>query len=116
MKTWLRLALITMTVGGGFTGIVLTLGLLFHSEDPGLLHLVLIIVFLALYIFVVASGLLFVCDPQRTRPLLAALAVQVPWISTPLIVYKFAAGLHTVVAVGPAQEPGNIGIHLRGEY
>ena len=110
MKTWLRLVLITMTTGGGFTGVVLTFQSLFHSE-----HWFVFLVFLFFYVFVTISGLWFVYDPRKTRPLIVALAIQIPWISTPLVVYKFAAGLHAVISVGAPREAGNIGVHLGGE-
>jgi hypothetical protein len=110
MKIWLRLALITTTGGGGFTGIALTLSL-FRSQGTGFPSLILLIGFLVLYVFVLTSGLLFVRDPQRTGPLLAALAVQIPYISTPLIVYKFAAGVYAVVKL-EAQQGTKIGVDL----
>jgi len=100
MKTWLRLTLITMTVGGGFAGVILTIQSLLDSGSRGPVHLVLLAGFLALYAFVTACGLLFVHDPSRLRPLLVALAIQIPWVSTPLVVYKFAAGSHVVLTVG----------------
>ena len=94
MKTWLRLTLITMTVGGGFAGVLITCHSLVHSEGQGLPYLVIMAAFLTLYTLVTASGLLFVHDPRRVQPLFAALAIQIPWISSPLIVYKVAAGFH----------------------
>jgi hypothetical protein len=100
MKTWLRLTLITVTVGGGFTGLAATVQSLCNSQSQPPLNLLLIAVFLALYAYVTVSGLMFVHDPQGTRPLIAALAIQIPWISSPLIVYKFAAGFHAALAVG----------------
>lgn len=92
MQPWLRLTLITMTVGGGFAGFVGTLQSLFNSPGVSTFKLVLILIFMGLYVFVTVCGLLYVNDPGRTGPLVAALALQIPWISSPLIVYKFAAG------------------------
>ena len=100
MKTWLRLTLITMTVGGGFAGVLLTLSSLFNSQSRGVTYLIFVVGFLAMFLFVMASGLLFVHDPRRVRPLLAALTMQTPWISTPLLVYKFAAEFHLAVSIG----------------
>ena len=60
MKPWLRLTLITMTVGGGFAGFVSTLQSLFNSLRASTLNLLLTVVFMGLYAFVTASGLLFV--------------------------------------------------------
>ena len=115
MKTWLRLTLITITVGGGFTGVLVTYASLFHSTDHRIVYYVLMTGFLALYGFVIASGLLFVHDPRRIRPLIAALAIQIPWISTPLFVYKFTAGFYAVLTIGGPREVGNVGLYFGGE-
>ena len=92
MKAWLRLTLITMMVGGGFTGLVVTLQALIRSQDQPPAYFVLMGAFLALYAFVTVSGLLFVENPKKTGPLLLAIALQIPWISSPFITYRFAAG------------------------
>lgn len=119
MKTWLRLTLVTMTVGGGFTGVVLTLQALqssIASQDQTRLNLLLMVVFLVLNACVTVSGLLFVHDSHRTHPLIAALAIQVPWISSSLIAYRFAAGLELVLSVnGPAKSEDSA-IHIGGAY
>ncbi|MBI3476497.1 MAG: hypothetical protein HY010_12260 [Acidobacteria bacterium] len=108
MKTWLRLTLILITVGGGFTGAVLTLQSLPNSAN----HKFAFVVFAGLYVFVTVSGLAFVNDPQRTRPLLAAIAIQIPWITSPVIVYKFAAGVNTVLSMSGPAHAGNFGVHF----
>jgi hypothetical protein len=112
MKPWIRLTLITMTVGGGFAGFAGTLQSLFHSSGASTLNLVLMVVFMGLYVFVAASGLLFVHDPTRTGPLLAALAIQIPSISSSIIVYKFAAGLEAFIIIGSTERERTIGAYL----
>jgi hypothetical protein len=102
MKPWLRLTLITISVGGGFTGFALTFqalqsGLSSHTEP--LLNLLIMGIFLLLNAGVAASGLLFVHDPECTRPLAASLAIQVPWISSPFLTYRFASGLELILSV-----------------
>jgi|SRR5208283_4940343 len=106
MKTWLRLTLITITVGGGFTGVAITLQFLLNSEGQRGLNLSVAVVFLALYTYVTVCGLIFAQDAQQTRPLIAVLAIQIPWISSPLATYNFAAGFYAVVSVG---SPGRAG-------
>jgi hypothetical protein len=115
MKLWLRLTLITMTVGGGFAGFVLTFqtlqsGLTSHSQPP--LNLLIMGIFLLLNAGVTVSGLLFVCDPHRTNPLIAALALQVPWISSSLIAYKFATGFELVLSVSGPAKGEDLAFHL----
>ena len=97
MKLWIRLTLITMTVGGGFAGFAITLQSLFTT--PASSTLVIMLVFIALYAFVTASGLLFVSDPARTGPLLTALAIQIPQFSSSVVAYRFAAGLEAAFGV-----------------
>ena len=99
MKTWLRLTLITMTVGGGFTGVAVALQMLLSHQIGQTASLLVFIGFLALFAFVVVSGLIYVQNPDRARPLAVALALQIPWVSSPYLTYKFAAGFQVSVAV-----------------
>ena len=112
MKTWLRLLLILMTVGGGFTGFAFTLQGLFSASS--VLNFLLTLAFVGLYSFVTISGLLFVQDPSRIRPILAALAIQVPSISLPFFAYHFAAGFDTFVGLRSAQAGDQTSFHLSG--
>jgi hypothetical protein len=114
MKPWIRLTLIVMTVGGGFSGFARTLEALFDSSGASTLNLLFKVVFLGLYAFVAASGLLFVQDPTRTGTLRAALAIQIPFISSPFIVYKFAAGLAAFLSFG-SPEGENTGLYIGWE-
>jgi len=106
MKTWLRLTLVTMSVGGGFTGFLLPLHSLLHSEVHSAANTSLLLLFLVMFAFVTASGLLFVYDSKRTMPLLIALAIQIPWISNEVLVYKFSTGAHFVLNMGSPEEVG----------
>jgi hypothetical protein len=113
MKTWLRLTLITMTVGGGFLGVVVITPRLFTWGNDGFqLSFAIFLVFLGLYVFVVASGLVFVADPRKTQLLVWALAMQIPWVSSPLLIYRMAAGAYVTVTAGQTEDSGRIGFHL----
>ncbi|HTX74851.1 MAG TPA: hypothetical protein VMD29_01510 [Terracidiphilus sp.] len=109
MKTWLRLLLVTLTVGGGFTGAAAMLEAMRNAR--GFPQLLVLIVFLGLYGFVVVSGLILVWNPARTRPVLAALALQVPWLSSTVLTYNFASGMCLEIALGPPQETGRFGLY-----
>ena len=52
MKPWLRLTLITVTVGGGFTGIAITLQSLLAAQNQPPVNYVLMLGFMALFAFV----------------------------------------------------------------
>jgi hypothetical protein len=92
MKSWLRLTLVTTTVGGGFVGIAVTLGELVNSKDASPLMFVVMMAFVGLYAFVTFAGLLYVQNERRTLPLRAAFLLQILWISSPIIAWRFTAG------------------------
>jgi hypothetical protein len=98
MKSWLRLTLITVTVGGGFTGVALTLQLFLRPSQP-LAYYLLMLAFLALFAFITVSGLVFVQNPQRADLLIVSLGLQIPWVSSPIIAYKLAAGFQVCIAL-----------------
>jgi hypothetical protein len=108
MRTWLRLLLVVLKVGGGFTGLSSTVGAFGTFEKYGLFAELVGLVFMALYLFVVTAGLLFVHDSRRTRPLLVAFALQIPWVSLPVFEYHFAAGLYAAVTLGPPKLAGQL--------
>jgi hypothetical protein len=112
MKPWLRLTIVTMTVGGGFAGLAASLQALFNSPGVSTFNLLVTVAFIGLYLFVLVSGLFFVYDPLWTGPLVAALAIQIPWISSPYIVYKFAAGFQAFITVGSAESANTVGLHF----
>src|SRR3954465_13738814 len=93
MKTWLRLTLITLTVGGGFMGATVTLQAVFRFEFKNSQAMATALVFAVLYLFTLAAGLLLAHDPNRTKPLVIALALQLPTFTSPFIAYHFAPGL-----------------------
>src|ERR1051326_185394 len=97
MKPWLRLTLIAVTVGGGFTGVAVTFQALLSPQRQPLAY-VLISAFLAVFAFVMASGLVLVHSPERTDLMIVSLALQIPWVSSPIIAYKLAAGLQLCIA------------------
>ena len=108
MSTWLRLTLITMTIGGGFAGLCSVVQTFSKSENRSPATVGLFAVMLIFYLFVVTSGLLFVLYPQNTRPLLAALIIQVPWFSSSWFVYKFTSGFDVLFGVLYPQGGGSL--------
>lgn len=99
MSSWLRLTLITMTVGGGFTGLVVSLQIFIQSLGQQWPSILIAAIMLLLYIYVFVAGLLFVQSPQRTGPLFWALLIQIPWISSSILVFNFAAGLGFLLGI-----------------
>lgn len=110
MKTWLRLLLVIVSVGGGLTGILLAIAQTVDVHSAA--QVLLLILFLGLYGFVTVSGLLFAHDVRRTTPLAIALALQIPWVSCPWFVYEFASGVWAAITVGEPAEKGLTGLHF----
>ena len=100
MRTAVRLTMLVMTVGGGFTGFVMTAQLLsanFSSLRAA--DRAIAISFATQYSLVVCAGLLYAHDPRRLVPLAVAFALQVPFVSSPLLSYRFTAGAHATVGI-----------------
>jgi hypothetical protein len=112
MRPWLRLLLVTVSVAGGFTGMGVVIANFANAHSA--VQMTLWVVFLGLYGFVTTSGLIFLYDPKRTPPLVAALALQIPWISSPVLVYQFAAGVLAAITLGTPEETDRIGVHFGG--
>ncbi|HTW94815.1 MAG TPA: hypothetical protein VMD30_08485 [Tepidisphaeraceae bacterium] len=101
MKVAFRWLLLVFTIGGGFTGVVLTTELMFQPQNA--MNLALLGCMTALYAFTVVAGLLFADHPRRIWPLIVAWIMQVPWISSPVIAYGFGEGLRLTVAVADSK-------------
>ncbi|MGD0735066.1 MAG: hypothetical protein ABR976_07955 [Terracidiphilus sp.] len=80
---------------------------------------ILILIMIACSIFITLCGLAFVHDPRRIRLVEVALALQIPYVSSPLLVYKLicGAGLYTVLCLEPVDDLailfGHIGIRFQ---
>ena len=102
MKRWFRWILILLTVGGGFTGLVTTVQAMSQPEVTGLIYFLIYGAFVILYLFTVLSGLLFADNPRCTIPAVVALALQIPWVSSPILAYSFSAGFRLSVVLSGA--------------
>jgi hypothetical protein len=98
VRAWVRFVLTAVTVLGGMHGIALPLRALFSPSSQGFVAAVLFGAMLIAYTYVTVAGVIFWRQPNRRRPLIWALAIQIPWISLPGFVYKFSAGLYVSVA------------------
>jgi len=106
MKTWLRLTLVICLVGGGFTLLTLSTYGLFQLGLNHRTELLLNWWFAAaISIFTVVSGLVVVYDCSRTRLAQLALALQIPYFSSPWFGWRMAcgAGLTAVVSNKPIE-------------
>src|SRR3974390_169512 len=101
MKTWIRWILLVLTIGGGFMGLALTMEALFKQVTGGFFSYLMGGVALALYIFIIVSGLLFAESPKHLTPLRVAFLLQIPWISSPVLVYGLSSGLRITAGLRP---------------
>ena len=98
---WFRLLLIVMTVGGGFMGACMILQALLAGQKTSL-SLLFYAVVLLLHLFVIAAGLMYVQSPRRLVPLIVAMVVQIPAVSSPFIEFRFGMGLIGFVGLAEA--------------
>lgn len=97
VPTWFRVTLLIATILGGSHGATNAASLLLQVR--GVSTFLLVSFIFTAYVLVVVAGLVFWKYPHQIRPLFWALAAQVPWISLPGFVYKFAAGLNVCVSL-----------------
>lgn len=112
MKTWLRLPLVLIAVGGGWTGVLATIQLFGDLSSRGLRYTLIVLIFFALYSFLTAAGLWFVYDANKTRPMLLAFALQIPWVDLPGFKYQVFSLLYAAMTFGPPQGRGRIGTYI----
>ena len=99
MSTWLRLTLVTLSVGGGFAGLAAIVDAMCGPAAQGVATAAIFVGFLSVFLFVLIAGLLLVQNPRRVTPMIVALALQVPIISSPVIAYRLISGLNVSAAV-----------------
>lgn len=94
MKPLMRQLHLVLTIGGGFTGIVLTVAAVFNTKESNPLFYAMMLAFIGLYSFGVYAGLQF-ADDRESKDLDLLIAyywLQVPWLSSPVLSYRFASG------------------------
>jgi FtsH-binding integral membrane protein len=94
MKPWLRRLHIILTIGGSFTGAVLTLQGFFTTKEANPLLYAMYVCFIGLYVYGIIAGLRFAEKEEDKKSLIVFYWLQVPWISSPIIGYRFTSGFH----------------------
>lgn len=97
MNVWFRRLLLVLTIGGGFVGIVLTVQ--FFSSANKVIAYIILVAFIGLYGYGVFAGLKLVEGPVPLKHLRLYFGLQIPFISSPLIAYRFCSGLQATVAI-----------------
>jgi hypothetical protein len=99
MQAWFRWMILILTVGGGFTGLAVTVQGIFQMKSGQLANLLIYIPFLVLFGFTIVSGLLFADNPKDTIPLKITLIAQIPAFSSPVFAYGFSAGFRASAGI-----------------
>lgn len=93
-----RWLILVLAIGGGFTGLVVTVQGVAEAQ-LSLLQLFFSFWFVGLYAFVIASGLIFADSPRCVVPLMISLILQVPFVTSPILAYRFDVGFNVTIGV-----------------
>jgi hypothetical protein len=110
MNKWIKRVLLLLQIGGGFTGVSITVQTLMRVE-PTVGVVVISLIFGAIFGFGMVAGLALV-ENERLGIVLSQVyqAVQIPVVSSPIIVYRLCSGLVVNLFY---QQGGNFGGNLR---
>ena len=98
MNVWFRRSLLILTIAGGFVGVGSTTQALFFQGDKVAVYVVLL-AFVGLYGYGIFLGVKLSEGPAPLRHLRVYFGLQIPFISSPIIAYRFSTGLQTTIAV-----------------
>jgi hypothetical protein len=99
MNVWFRRFLVVLTVGGGFLGVVISTDTLFAAKNTPGFGYAMIALFIALYIYGIFAGIRLSENASHYGHVLFFYALQVPFISSPILLYRFACGFHATIWV-----------------
>jgi hypothetical protein len=88
-----------LTIGGAFLGWIATLDSFFTIRDTPLIGYGIMIIFVALYGYGIFAGIRFTETTKPDIHLFLYYLLQIPFISSPFVVFRFGSGLQTTVAI-----------------
>jgi len=97
MNAWLRRLLLILTIGGGFVGITLTAPFFFHVDK--VIAYGALLVFVALYGYGIFLGVKLSEGSAPLPHLRFYFGLQIPFLSSPVIAYRFSTGLQATIAI-----------------
>lgn len=111
MKRLVEALLLIASIGGGFTGFCIVLGEIVKATSFSMGHFIIYGSALFLFAFFVYAGLAFAANKANIKPLKIAFLLQIPWVSSPILVYKLASGfsLSGILHFGGFQFVYNLG-------
>ena len=99
MNIWFRRFLVVLTVGGGFLGAAISADTLFAAENTPMFGYAMIALVIALYTYGIFAGIRLSEDASHYGHVLFFYALQVPFFSSPILLYRFACGFHATIWV-----------------
>ena len=103
MSTWWRRILAIVTLGGGFTGVVITLAILFSAQERTLPLVGLCILVTLLYSYGCFLGLALAEGRILKKQLGIYYGIQIPIFNSPQFAYHFISGFHLSLAYSGGQ-------------
>ncbi len=97
MNVWFRRLLLVLTIGGSFMGLALTIQ--FFSSANKVIAYIILLAFVGMYGYGIFVGLKLSEGPPPLEHLRFYFGLQIPFISSPLIAYRFCSGLQATVAI-----------------
>ncbi len=97
-------------------GLAITVQAVVVQEPTGLLDYVFAGAAIVLYMFTIVSGILFVEDPRRITPLRVAWFLQMPWVSSPVLVYGFCSGCRIIAGLGLTDGRLSASFHFGSDF
>ena len=99
MKQSLLRIILVMTVGGGFLGVFAAFDATLNSDRSGLAWLTFAIAMIA-YIYGIIVGVLVSERRIVGKAAIIFLVLQVPYISSPFVLYHFTCAAHAILGLG----------------
>jgi hypothetical protein len=99
MNIWFRRFLVVLTIGGGFLGVVILVDTLFAAQNTPVFAYAIFAVLIAFYTYGIFAGIRLSEDARHYGHVLFFYALQVPFFSSPILLYRFACGFHATIWV-----------------
>jgi len=97
MNVWFCRLLLILTIGGGFLGVAITTQ--FFPQANKVIIYIMLLAFVGLYGYGIFVGLKLSEGSVPLRHLRLYFGLQIPFISSRVIAYRFCSGLQTTISI-----------------
>src|SRR5580765_4473399 len=97
MNIWLRRLLLILLIGGGFAGLALITEFVFQPIKP--IARIAMLGFICAYCYSIFIGLKLSEGTASLNYVRLYYALQIPFLSSPIITYRFGSGLQVTLAI-----------------